>query len=362
MILENGNIVDANGKVTFVSIAAFESDVCSLNICFLCTKVLNPQNQNKEHIIPNWILKRFDLHNEAVNLPNGSKYKYNQYVIPCCIECNSLLSAELETPLSKAFSRGFDDLVNYIEKKGYLNLYLWMALLFIKTHVKDQSLRMYLDRRVEYSSIAKGVGYEWESFHHVYCLSRVPYTQATLEQNCVGSFFIVPVESIDAEKEFDYMDVSYANTSGVIIGGIGIITVFGDAGAVYNQIQPTVINKLSGSVTNMQFRELVAHFACCSLHLKNNPKHSTISDSSGVQPPRMICTLLNSNPEFENYNDLVFGSLMDMLLGDLLDGKVALPDFREKFKSGQLSILFDSSGQVIAHNKSFKRNYAPHPI
>ena len=69
------------------------------------------------------------------------KYKYNQYVIPCCIECNSLLSTELETPLSKAFSRGFDGLVNYVEKEGYLNVYLWMALLFIKTHVKDQSLR-----------------------------------------------------------------------------------------------------------------------------------------------------------------------------------------------------------------------------
>ena len=246
-------------------------------------------------------------------------------------------------------------MVNYVEKEGYLNVYLWMALLFIKTHVKDQSLRMCLDRRVEYSSIAQGVGYKWESFHHVYCLSRVPYTQTTLEQNCVGSFFIVPVESIDAKKEFDYMDVSYANTSGVIIGGIGIITVFGDAGALCNEIQPTVINKLSGSVTNMQFRELVAHFACCSLHLKNNPKHSTISGSSGAQPPRMICTLLNSKPEFENYNDLVFGSLMDMLLGDLLDGKVAVPEFREKLKAGPLSILFDSSGKVITPNKSINR-------
>jgi hypothetical protein len=351
MRLENGNIVDAKGKVTFVSITAFVSDVCSSNICFLCTKALNSQNQNKEHIIPNWILKRFDLHNETVNLPNGSKYKYNQYVIPCCIECNSLLSAELETPLSKVFSRDFDGVVNYVENGGYLKVYLWMALLFIKTHVKDQSLRMHLDRRVEYSSIAQGVGYEWESFHHIYCLSRVPYTQATLEQNCVGSFFIVPVESIDAKKEFDYMDVSYASTSGVIIGNIGIITVFGDAGAVCNQLQPTVINKLSGSVTNMQFRELVARFACCSLHLKNNPKHSTISDSSGAQAPRMICALLNSKPEFESYNDLVFGSLMDMLLGELLEGKVAVPDFREKLKAGQLSILFDSLGQVVSPNK-----------
>jgi len=354
MILENGNVVDTNGNVTFVSISAFESDVCSLNVCFLCTKSLNSQNQNKEHIIPNWILKRFDLHNETVNLPNDSKYKYNQYVIPCCIECNSLLSTELETPLSKMFSGGFNGLVNYIEKEGYLKIYLWMALLFIKTHVKDQSLRMQLDQRVEDSSIAEGVGYQWESFHHVYCLSRVPYTQVSLDQYCVGSFFIIPVESLDTKKEFDYMDVSYANTSGVIIGGIGIIAVFGDAGAVYKQIEPTVINKLGSSVTRMQFRELVAHFACCSLHIKNSPKHSTLMDSSGVQPPSMICQLLDSKPEFETYNALVFGSLMDMLIGELLDGKVAVLDFREKLKAGQLSILFDSSGEVIAPHNAFQ--------
>jgi hypothetical protein len=254
------------------------------------------------------------------------------------------------------FSGGFDSLVDYVEKEGYLKVYLWMALLFIKTHVKDQSLRMQLDRRVKYSSIAEAVGYQWENFHHVYCLSRVPYTQVSLDQYCVGSFFFVPVESIDPEKEFDYMDISYANTVGVIIGGIGIIAVFGDAGAVYNQIEPTVINKLGNSVTSMQFRELVAHFACCSLHIKNSPKHSTLMDTSGAQPPSMICQLLDSKPEFETYNALVFGGLMDMLIGELLDGKVAVLDFREKLKAGQLSLLFDSSGEVIAPNNALKSN------
>ena len=315
MKLKNGNIVDVNGKVTFVSITAFESDICKGKACFLCAKALTSKNKNKEHIIPNWILKRFNLHNETIKLPNGSKYKYNQYVIPCCIECNNLLSSKLETPLSKEFSAGFDYFIDYVENKdGYLKVYIWMALLFIKTHIKDQTLRMHFDRRIEYLSIAQGVGYKWESFHHVYCLSRVPYTQASLDPCCIGSFFITSVIDIDNSKEFDYMDISYANTVGVIIGGIGIITVFGDAGAVANQLQSTITNKLGSSVTSTQFRELVAHFACCHLHLKNNPKHSTISDTTGSEIPHITCHLLNSKPEFEVYNSDILEQLMNMLI------------------------------------------------
>lgn len=108
MKLSNGNFVDAKGKTTFVSIKAFASEVCNSDVCFICTKVLKSGNYNKEHVIPNWILKKFNLHNENVNLPNDTKLKYGQYVVPCCIECNSFLSEELEVPLSKAFSGGFE--------------------------------------------------------------------------------------------------------------------------------------------------------------------------------------------------------------------------------------------------------------
>lgn len=118
----------------------------------------------------------------------------------------------------------------------------------------------------------------------------------------------------------------------------------------------TVISKLGSSVTSIQFRELVAHFACCSVHMKNSPKHSTLTDTSGAQPPRMICKVLDSKPEFETYNALVFGSIMDLLIGELLNGKVAVLDFREKLKAGQLSTLFDSSGELIALNNAFKSN------
>ncbi|HHC6471091.1 TPA: hypothetical protein ACN359_004516 [Vibrio parahaemolyticus] len=354
MKLSNGNLVDATGKTTFVSIEAFESEVCNSDVCILCTKVLESGNHNKEHVIPNWILKKFNLHNETVNLPNGTKFKYGQYVIPCCIECNSLLSEELEVPLSKAFSGGFDGVMEYLKQDGYLKVYLWLALIFVKTHIKDQSLRMYLNKNLEHKSIAEGVGYEWEIFHHIYCLSRVPYTKSNLDSNCIGSLFFIEIDNVDNEKDFDYMDVSFANTSGIIVNNVGVIAVFGDAGAVENQLRYSVLPKLGQTVTSMQFRELVANFACCNLHLKNPPNHSTISDESGIHPPTMICKLNGSKPDFESYKQDVFGNIMDMLLGELLDGKVAMDNFRERLRKGEVSILFDSSGELISPNKLLK--------
>lgn len=356
MKLSNGNLVDATGKMTFVSVKAFESEVCNSDVCILCTKVLESGNHNKEHVIPNWILKKFNLHNETVNLPNGTKFKYGQYIIPCCIECNNLLSKELEAPLSKVFAGGFDCVMEYLKQDGCLKVYLWLALIFVKTHIKDQSLRMYLNRNLEDNSIAEGVGYEWENFHHVYCLSRVPYTKSNLDSNCVGSLFFIEIDNVDSQKDFDYMDVSFANTSGIIVNGVGVIAVFGDAGAVENQLQYSVLSKLGRTVTSMQFRELVANFACCHLHLKNPPKHLTVSDESGMFPPTMICTLSSSKPEFDSYMQDVFGNIMDMLLGDLLDGKVEIDNFRKRLKKGELSILFDSSGKLISPNKSLKNN------
>ena len=120
---------------------------CKTKICFQCAENLNDENISKEHIIPKWILRKFDLFNHSVTLPNGTPYKYKDYVTPCCKNCNGFLSRELEAPLSKTLGNGYDYFKEHIDESLLHRVFFWLATIFTKTHIKDQSLRMTLDRR-----------------------------------------------------------------------------------------------------------------------------------------------------------------------------------------------------------------------
>tara|TARA_R110001583_G_scaffold104770_1_gene252185 strand:+ start:621 stop:1721 length:1101 start_codon:yes stop_codon:yes gene_type:complete len=352
---DDGNHLDLYGKVTFVGISSFTNDVCKTKICFQCAENLNDENISKEHIIPKWILRKFDLFNHSVTLPNGTPYKYKDYVTPCCKNCNGFLSRELEAPLSKTLGNGYDYFKEHIDESLLHRVFFWLATIFTKTHIKDQSLRMTLDRRGGASTIAESMQHDWESFHHTYTMNRALYTNAGYSSYCIGSIFVTRVDSVGAKKKFDYYDLSYAQTAGILIGDIGIIVVFGDAGAVWQELYEPLLSKLSDSVTSIQLRELIARFACCNLHIKNAPKFSTLSSSENPSFPTYIsCSLSHPSPLFHEYNPKILGGLMDHLLGDLMEGKTDVENYRETLSKGELSFIFDSEYQVILPEDSFK--------
>ncbi len=344
---EDGSIKDSSGKIVFVSIERFINEVCLGDACFLCSKRSDANEINKEHIIPDWILRKFQLHNKRVTLPNVSTLKYQSYVIPCCITCNELLGLELETPLSEVFHGGFESVAKFAKNDGKLRLMTWLSLLFIKTHIKDQSLLMNLDKRKPMGSIAKEVGYNWESFHHIYCISCLPFTRANVHANSLGSLIIIPILEPHEREAFDFVDLSLALTIGVRIGDVGLIAVFGDCGAVLTKLQDLIIHKIDGPLNLPQFRELVVHFGCCNMHLKNTPKFATLSDWTGPEIIAIACVKRDETPEFEEYQPQVFGEIMEMFLGEMMEGKVKIENFRHRLKRGEVSFLFDDNGKFI---------------
>lgn len=301
---------------SFVCIDRFKKDICEGHYCFVCANPL--KKENKEHVVPKWILKRFNLFSQRITLPNKTRIQYGKYVIPCCQKCNSFLGKELETPISKAFSGGYESLRKHIKKHDYDDIYIWLALLYIKTHLKDKYLTMFLNQNQSNEKISEYLPYKWEHFHHIYSLSRIPFNRSTYDLDCIGSFHFTRILVDDIKGTYDYVDVTWAHTIGVIVGDVGVIAVFGDASAVRYNLRPT-LEKITGPLAPIQFRELVASFAHCSLHLKNTPKHSTASDLSLEHPPHMICKIPIGFPCFEQYNQKVYGQLMEMCVRPLSD-------------------------------------------
>lgn len=349
---EDGSILDENGNYVFISKEKFVADICIGSACFLCGQNKSPDAINDEHILPNWLLKKYALHNQTISLPNKTPFPYAQYKIPICIECNSLLGEKIEAPISSAFkseSDGIEDLAN----AGNLHiLQQWLSLIFVKTHLKDKYLRNYRDRRKPDRKISDQLAYEFHEFHHTYCISRMVYSGAVADECSFGSLFIVPTEMDASPNGYDYIDSTMGFTLGIVIGEIGIISVFNDGGACTAALS-NITGKIDAPLSRIQFRELVAHIACCNMHLSNRPTFSTFTDLHSTKNT-FILSKTEDRPQFMKFDAKVFGKLMYRYTRCHIQKNKNIPKFFSKLKNGEISFLFDDNGNFITPNPRWR--------
>jgi hypothetical protein len=155
------------------------------------------------------------------------------------------------------------------------------------------------------------------------------------------------------EREaFDVGDLTFAHTFGIRIDDVAVISVFGDGGAVLFTINQLILQRLEGNLSFPQFRELLAHFACCRLHLKNPPDFATVSDPLSPDHVEIICSKRDSMPEFHEAEEGVLGKILENLLYEATKNSVDIPNFREKLRKGELSFLFAEDGSFINNTEA----------
>src|SRR6266481_4127587 len=123
-ITEDGSIVDRAGKVIFFSTQRFVYDICLGNCCFICGARPEDKPFNNEHILPEWLLRRYDLFSKTITLQNDRTVRYDRYTVPCCVDCNSLMGQVIEEPISRAVQAGTEAVVDYIQESGGLNMFI----------------------------------------------------------------------------------------------------------------------------------------------------------------------------------------------------------------------------------------------
>lgn len=207
---KNVAIIGADGKVLFFGLERFKREIVEGGGCFICGCSPKEHVFNDEHVIPDWLLREFDLHNKQISLPNLAGLKYSQYKVPCCVRCNSLLGQSFEIPVSKLLKGGYEAVCEHMKKNGPWLLYLWLSLVFFKTHLKDRSLRFALDKRKGTEKIAEI--YDWNTMHHIHCVIRSIYTGIPLNQKIMGSFFLLPAKMASHIEPFDYIDLFFTKT------------------------------------------------------------------------------------------------------------------------------------------------------
>jgi hypothetical protein len=162
---------------------------------------------NDEHILPQWLLRRYDLYARMITLPNGTSFRYDRYTIPCCEACNTLMGRVLEEPMRALVEKGFDAVCDHQENDGNLLFYVWIGLIFLKMHLKDRRLRANLDLRKGASTISEDLDYNWQGLHYLHTLARCFATGAAIEPSVLGSFVSIRVQEDPSEKSFDLADL-----------------------------------------------------------------------------------------------------------------------------------------------------------
>ena len=342
---KDGSFADSSGKIVYFSTQRFVNDICLGNCCFICGARPVDKPFNDEHVLPEWLLRRFELFAKTITLPNGSTIRYDRYTVPCCADCNALMGEEIEKPLSEVILGGVDVINAFLRDGGLQRLFVWMGLIFLKTHLKDRSLRFHLDARKGEDKISDL--YEWEDLHHIHCLVRCFYTGCAVEAEAAGSFLAISASTKGPQERFDYGDLYLAQAMLLRLDDVAMLAVFNDSGGAMNYFWQK-LEKISGPVSDLQLREIMVELAYLNLHLKERPIFHT-----EIDPVNEACRIVGTRPKL---------GLMEMdrrVRGKLLHQAVkhALPHIRSQGKSerevleeilaGNLSFLFDDGGEFI---------------
>ncbi len=231
---------DQTGKILYFSPAKFREQIIEQECCFICGRSKKETQFNNEHILSKWMLEEFDMYEQQIELPNGTTHKYGTYLVPCCSECNNRMGIEIEKPISDLIKGGYAAVHKFLSEVGDPTLlYCWLARIFLKTHLKDLTLRKHLDRRQGTGNI--GDDYVWEALYLPFCLSRAFYAGTVSLENIMGSFIVVPItdNKNDLTNRCHYTDHTNSLTMTLQIRDMGFIASFSDFGISLGNLEET---------------------------------------------------------------------------------------------------------------------------
>jgi hypothetical protein len=332
--LPDDSVHDHTGKMLYFSANRFIDEICHGDSCFICGSRRERREFNDEHILPDWILRRYQLHDKEVVLPNGTGFRYGRYKIPCCKTCNSEMGDVFENPIRELIAQGHEAVCRYAKASGVWRLFTWMTLIFLKTHLKDKNLQVHRDTRLGEERI--GDSYAWEEFHHLHCIARAFYTRCELDPTAHGSVFILQAEIEDDSENFDFCDLYKAQSMLLRLGETALIAVLNDSCAAFSLLRHR-LNELPGPLSTVQLREFMAHCAFINLNLK--PRPTFVSDLNLREERYRIYARLPEKVQLGECKQSEFGKIFYHLLRDSLTATPTLTreEVHEAAKQGRFS-------------------------
>ncbi len=345
------SVMGPDGATLFFSRNRFVHEICQGNHCFLCGVPPGTASFNDEHVIPDWILRRWSLHEREIILPNGSKYKYGRYKVPCCRACNTFLGREVEQPVSQLVAGGYDTVAGHVDDSateltttsGPWLFFVWMMLIFLKLHLKDKELRLMLGHDAVTERISDMQ--DWSGLHHMHCVIRTLLTKAVADVPILGSFFLVRAKTDVGGEPFDFRSYSNLRVMAIRLDDVCMIICLDDAGLGKKLLEQR-LPPLTAALSQLQQLELLAQLGYVNQSLSERPQFATEVDA--LTGDIQIVASVPDGVSFED-DPTERGAITHDLMGSLLGRLpvVEVDDLRSKIKSGRYSFLRDQEGNFI---------------
>lgn len=278
-----GNIIrNCDGSIIRFDFEEFTNGIVKGNDCFICGASPAVKPFNNEHVVPNWILKKYATPEAFMVLPNQTTIKYTSYVVPCCQSCNTDLGLIVETPISNLLKQPYEVVKEALASDKSLNqkLFQWLCLLFFKTHLKDSILSLDRDQRNGNKKI--GDLYCWHPLYHIHNIVRQHHTNATLSSGIRGTVIVLPALLETPSEEFDYLDNINSQVMMIKVGKVVIFAVLNDSGFC-NRSYKKFLKLITGSLNSVQIREIFARLRYLNTNIKRRPEFYSFFNAKGYQ-------------------------------------------------------------------------------
>ncbi len=264
------SFLGANGEVRHFSQRALVALAHDVGRCFVCGISRRERRFNDEHIVPDWVLKRCNLHAGKITYPNGRTCLYSRYKLRCCHVCNTMLGLHVELFVSQLFGEFAWPAGQAYCQVSSGKLYQWLCLLFMKMLLKDRDVLDNPDTRVPSLSLAHG--YDWVELHHLHAVARATQSGAWIQHEVVGSILMFKMR--DGAQAFDFGEFIDASTLYICIGSVGVVAVLNDSGYVAGMLSD-FLQKIRGPLSRLQLREVAARAAYGNVLIVNRPTYSS---------------------------------------------------------------------------------------
>lgn len=366
------DLYDFSGKVVYFGIRSFVENIANGDACFICGAKPGTVVFNDEHVIPDWILSLHQLYGQRIILPNRAGLKYGQYTVPCCQSCNSLMADTFERPISILVRQGYAAVIDSLQKDTQSLFFQWLALIFLKTHLKDRQLRFHLDQRKGAQRIAEL--YDWEDLHHIHCIARAFYTGAIISPEVLGTLFVWPTRSSTGEGDFDYGDSYAGRTILLRLGEIAFIAVLNDSKAVQVNFADAC-KRITGPLSSLQLRELMTRMAIVNMHVTERPQYRSSSEHTyrnreqpcelRVRGTYTISAALPEAPNIDEIDKQMLGALFKFNVASLITAffpEEEREPMLDAISTGNLSFIWDEKGNFLVNPKPATEENVPKVI
>jgi hypothetical protein len=245
---------------------------------------------------------------------------------------------------------GIHAIAEHLHKDGPWMLFTWLALLFLKTHLKDKAFRWHLDTRDDTFSIAEV--YDWEALHHIHCIARSFCVEPEIGRSVLGTFAVCPASLAVPGTPFDYCDLYVPRTVCFRFRDAVMFCVLNDCCACLSVEKDQLFARIKGPLSPLQIREVVARLGYLNLLIKVRPLFH--SEFSGGQ--YRISATYPKAIEIEEGNPAAYGKLMYRACADGL-GMCRNSDIeatKEHIRNGRYTFLFDQAGEFIHQSMEFR--------